>query len=286
MIIIRIFNDIFEYTLSEIVSALDGAKDGDDITIQICSAGGLVYYAYAIIDYLRARHFKTTAEVYGMAASAAAILSISCDRVKMAPYASLMFHSAYAMGDPGIDPGIKQANDIQMNIIHKRNPGYSEIELNKDTWYGAEAALKAGFADEIITDANDIAAFCNIYVAQKTKEVRAMADEKRVCAEDVKESEEVKEAEDIKAEDGVSLEDVMEALVKRLDEIEHRLAVLEGEGKKADDEEAPDEDPVMARRKALYAKINKVATPSTIPAPVMAKSEPKKSNIDLNGFIN
>ncbi len=59
-----------------------------------------------------------------------------------------------------------------------------------------------------------------------------------------------------KAEDR-SMEDVMEAVVNRLDEIEHRLAVLEGEGKKQDDEmaECGSNDEKRALLNSLYARL-------------------------------
>jgi hypothetical protein len=53
-----------------------------------------------------------------------------------------------------------------------------------------------------------------------------------------------------------SMEDVMEAVVNRLDEIEHRLAVLEGEGKRQDDEMAEcGSNEKRARLNSLYARL-------------------------------
>ena len=49
----------------------------------------------------------------------------------------------------------------------------------------------------------------------------------------------------------------MEAVVNRLDEIEHRLAVLEGEGKKQDDEmaECGPKEEKRALLNSLYARL-------------------------------
>lgn len=285
MAIIRIFDDIDESTLSKIVEALDDCKDGDDVTLQMCSAGGYVFYAFGIIDYLNSRRFRTTAEVLGMAASAAALIAISCNHVKIAAYGSIMLHGAYALGIGTDDPGIQRANSIQLEIIHKRNPEFKAEQLDRDTWFSARSALDNGFADEIINSAQDIAAICNAYIAHISKGVVVMdKDEKKVCAEDLQEE---KQAEEIKAEDEITQDDVNEAILKRLEEIEHRLAVLEGEGKKADDELAPSDDPVMARRKALYAKmVNRVAAPqASIPVQPKA-SAPKASKIDLKSFLD
>ena len=63
--------------------------------------------------------------------------------------------------------------------------------------------------------------------------------------------------EEPKAEDGDI--DLLEAIVRRLEGIEQRLSVLEGEGKKADEgEPAPS---ASARRKALMQKLNAVCAP-------------------------
>ncbi len=280
MVTIRIFNDITDKTLAELAKRLDSVEDGAEITLQICSAGGYVFCAFGIIDYLNARHFKTTAEVLGMAASAAALIAISCQRVRMSAYASLMLHGAYGDGIDANDPGIVRANELALEIIHKRAPKYTSEQLEIDTWIGARLAVKMGLADDILTNAQDIEAFCKYYLARiHGGSIMDKDTEKKVCAEAV--DEQPKEDE-IKAEE-ISQDDVNEAILKRLEMIEHRLAVLEGEGKKEDDELAePGEDEVIARRKALYAKL-------TAPKASMLKASsngPKKSKINLKNFLD
>lgn len=291
---ISLFEDITEKTLPRFVSELAQIPDGSDLTIQICSAGGLVFDCFGIIDYLKIHKFRTTAEILGYAASASALLAISCDHVKMASYTSLMLHSAYT-GEGEIDEGVERANQVQLQIIRKRCPTYDAKELEaKDNWYSSEQAYKLGFVDEIITDTESMVAFCRTFLnslSHKNKENFVM--EKELEKKEVVEEKEVAECGDkeVKAEE-VSIDDVIEALAKRLDthdalleEIAHRLAVLEGEGKKEEDiaeEEAPEED-VLARRKALYAKLTKVARPSQ---PVKAKASAKKSKINLTNFFD
>lgn len=286
MFCIRIFNDIDETTLTLLTRELDEVSDGSEITIQICSAGGYVFDAFGIIDYLKKRRFITRCEILGMAASAAAIIALSCDKVEMAEYASIMLHSAYAnyVGekDNSIDQGIIRANELQLQIIQKRCPNYTLEELNKEKWFDAKTAKSLGLVDEIINNNNQIVALCNAYLASLKGE-QTMAekiDEKQVVEEKVAEC-----GEDVKAEEAPSIEDIIEVLNKRLEEVEHRLAVLEGEGKKEDDElkeESDGEDAVYARRKALYAKINKLA--SAAPAP--AKASAKKSKINIRNFLD
>ena len=295
---ISLFNDITEKTLPRFVEELSQIPDGSDLTIQICSAGGLVFDCFGIIDFLKIHKFHTTAEILGYAASASALLALACDPEKMASYTSLMLHSAYT-GDGERDEGVERANQVQLQIIRKRCPNYDARELEeKDNWYSSEQAYKLGLVDEVITDTESMVAFCRTFlnsISHKNKENFVM--EKELEKKEVIEEKEVAECgdKDVRAAEGeaVSVEDILEAFAKRLDahdslleEIAHRLAVLEGEGKKADDMaedmEAPEED-VLARRKALYAKLTKVARPSQ---PVQAKAGAKKSKINLTNFFD
>lgn len=96
----------------------------------------------------------------------------------------------------------------------------------------------------------------------KAEDVRKEEEAKAECSEEKEEakaaecSEEEKEAP--KAEDGDI--DILEAIVQRLEGIERRLDVLEGEGKRADDEGEPAPS-ASARRKALMQKLNAVCAP-------------------------
>lgn len=282
MYTVRLFNDIDEFTLSRVAAGLDDAKDGDEIRIQICSSGGYVYNAFGIIDFLRKRNFKTTCEILGLAASAAAIIALSCDVVKMAEYGSIMLHAAYAPGIPADDEGVKRANDVQLEIIRKRCPWYSADDLKCERWFDLKTAESFGFVDEKLKKTS-IVALCNAYLNKyiggfkmdEKKENEVMME----CEKGVK----AEENEAAAPSPSPSFEDFMEIVVKRFEAIEHRLAVLEGEGKKEDDELKEDgEDVVYARRKALYAKMNKLANPS--PAPVKAAA--KKSKININNFLD
>ena len=91
--------------------------------------------------------------------------------------------------------------------------------------------------------------------------------------------------------------DVMEKMLERLEQIEHRLAVLEGEGKKDDDEmeDITSGDALAARYNKLYAKLAKAPIPC--PAPVVATKQSEvarekasfdkyKQQININDFLN
>lgn len=273
---IRLFKDITERTLTQLTKELDRFATGSELTIQVCSCGGYVFYAFGIIDYLKARKFKTTAEVLGMAASAAALIVLSCDKVRMAEYGSLMIHSAYN-GEGFVDEGAIRANELQLKIINRRCSEITAETLSKDMWFDAERAKKMGLADEFITNADSIVAICNQYLASIKKGVKAMEEEKKTCSE--------VDDKEVKAEEGEapSMEDLVSKMLDRLEEIEHRLAVLEGEGKKADDEavEEVGDQAVYAKRKALYKRLTSATSESVTPK----KATLKRSKIDISSFV-
>lgn len=289
---IPLFEDITEHTLDYIYDWVRNIDDGSDVTLQICSAGGFVFYAYGIIDLFKARKFNVTAEIFGMAASAAAIIALACERVKMAPFGSIMLHGAYATDWSGSvvepDDGVRRANDLQIKIIKRRCPSFDVESLKEDRWYSANQSLGLGFADEIIQDVQNISAFGKKYCAYLSKDgEKAMEnEEKKPCEAAVKAEEEVVEAP--------STDDVLEKAVEKLsehdrilEEILHRLGVLEGEGKKEDDiAEQEGENAVLARRKSLYAKISKIASPKCAAAGKAEKKTERRSKIDLNKFLD
>ena len=281
---IRIFSDITEDTLKSLSTELDGEPDGAEITLQVCSAGGFVFCAYGIIDYFERRKFHVTAEVFGFAASAAALVTVACERVRMAEFSALMLHGAYSDGYDKADPGIACANDIQLDIIRRRCPDFEASELERDHWYRPQESVARGLCDEIINNARDIKALCDAYLARFSTEVTMEEQKKSPCAE----AEETTKQEEVKAEDNVvSSDDLIEKIVERLDAIERRIAVLEGEGKKADDIAEGDksaDDVIMAKRRALYAKLT---APAPVPVAVRAEAKrPSASKIDLSAFLN
>lgn len=278
---IQLFDDITNATLPMIASYLNDAPDGDDICLQIFSSGGLVFCAFGILDYFRSRKFHVTAEVLGMAASAAALLALASDVVRMSSFGSIMMHPAYIDGDEsGEDEGVKRANDIQLSIIHRRCPGFTDADLKSGHWYGVDEALAMGLCDERL-DTEPVRALCNVYLSRSGKEVKMDKEEKKTPCAEVEEP----RKEDVNAAEGdVSGEDLIEKLIERLDVIEHRLAVLEGEGKKEDDiaEEEGGNVDIAARRKALYARIT---APQPMPPARLRAASERKSKIDLSGFI-
>lgn len=272
---LHFFDGIDTAELEAFSRAVANASSGDVITLDFCNGGGSVFHGIAICDMMnaaRAKGAKFISNIWGYAASAACLVALSADEVYMSPNAALMYHSAWCV-DGGDDPAIPLANSIQQTILSKRIARISSKDFNgEDHWVTASQALELGIIDNIIGNSASVEDLQDIRVAaQFIYGGRKMAEIlKAEAAQEMEEKEEEKKdapeaesgcdenKEEPKAEDGDI--DLLEAIVQRLEGIERRLAVLEGEGKKADDEGEPAPS-VSARRKALMQKLNAVCAP-------------------------
>ena len=190
MVSINIFEDITPYTLSKISSILENVDNGDDLELNIASYGGEILPTISIIDLIKSKNLKTTANIVGFAASAAAILALSCDVVTMSSLGSLMIHSAWSEESDGSgkmsdsdDPGIKRCNQVQLQIINKRCKAISDKTLKQDNWYNANECLKLGLIDNI----QDNSAIINAFYAKLKSEVLPMDEKVQEVVENIKE---------------------------------------------------------------------------------------------------
>ena len=262
-------SDVDDAIVREFADFIQKVPDNDSVQLLIASHGGLVYLGLAVAQLIaqaQARGITVEANIFGIAASAAGDIALACDKIYMADGAQIMIHSAWG----GSDEGIERANGEQLALIHKRLPDYTEKDLENDAWFSAERAVEIGLADglinikEVKANAIKVAASVSKLLMEDREmtNVKSKAAEEEVVERKIDEEEEKKE--EVEAECGDDEEkadgemDIMEAIVERLGKIEERLAVLEGEGKKADDEMAPS---ASTRRKALLAKLNAVCAP-------------------------
>lgn len=183
MVSINIFEDITPYTLSKVSSILESVKDGDDLELNIASYGGEILPTISIIDLIKSKNLKTTANIVGFAASAAAILALSCDVVTMSSLGSLMIHSAWSEMSDSDDPGIKRCNQVQLQIINKRCKAISDKTLKQDNWYNANECLKLGLIDNI----QDNSTIINAFYAKLKSEVLPMDEKVQEVVENIKE---------------------------------------------------------------------------------------------------
>ena len=266
-----LINDIDESEARTMFAWINGLPEKSNATIEILSHGGLCFAGTGIAQKIieaQSRGIVFTAKVYGIVASAASDIALACNRIAMAMGAQLMIHSAWNEFLDAEDIGIQRANEAQLALIHRKLPDYTAEDLKQDRWLNAEEAVKLGVCDEYINMSDVMATFRKV-AARYTlgglnmkKNEKLNAEVEAVKAEaPCMENEEDKKNEETKAmDDDIMTIDVLEQMAQRLDEIEKRLGVLEGEGKRADDEGASDGaengDQIAARLNSLYARLS------------------------------
>ena len=267
-----LINDIDESEARSMFAWINGLPEKANATIEILSHGGLCFAGTGIAQKIieaQSRDIVFTAKVYGIVASAASDIALACTYIHMAEGSQIMIHSAWnEFLDPD-DPGIQRANESQLALIHRKIPDYTAEDLKQDRWLNAEEAVKLGVCDALIKQNDVMATFRKVAARYDTLGGLNMKKiEKKVSAEieavkaeaPCMENEEEKKSEETKAlDDDIMTIDVMAQLAQRLEEIEKRLAVLEGEGKKADDEAedaGENGDQIAARLNQLYARLS------------------------------
>ena len=303
MVSINIFEDITPYTLSKVSSILESAKDGDDLELNIASYGGELLPAISIIDLIQSKHLKTTANIVGFAASAAAILALSCDIVTMSSLGSLMIHSAWSEMSDSDDPGIRRCNQVQLQIINKRCKAINDKTLKQDHWYSAYDCLELGLIDKIQNDSTII----NAFYAKLKSEVLPMDEKVQEVVENIKElvesgdvspetaSDVVEElhedvkvtetpvAEETPVEEKPNDHDLLEVIEKLTEEVMNlkaRVLALEDVGTKEMVDEEPKAESSCGESEddKIKNRINNIYNSITMPQAVIANA-PKAKNV-------
>lgn len=297
----EIFGPIDGSLLVRLKQALESKPES--IEFEIFSGGGAIFVAIAMIDACIMAGVRMTAKIYGLAASAAATLALACERVEMTSNGAMLLHSVWSP-DNDADEGIKFCNARQLAIIQRRDPAYTMEDLMQETFFDANSCKAHGFCDNIIQDSGVgriVALLCDKLTfkpggVKMAENGVKTADLKAACSDEQKEEMRAEESMTENGGDKTAV-DVMEKMLERLEQIEHRLAVLEGEGKKDDDEmeDITSGDALAARYNKLYAKLAKAPIPC--PAPVVATKQSEvarakasfdkyKQQININDFLN
>jgi ATP-dependent Clp protease, protease subunit len=139
------------------------AANGEDLEVEINSGGGSVFDASEIYTALKEYTGKVTGKVVGIAASAASVIAMAADHLKMAPTAQMMIHNA-SIAAYGDHRDMSHMADVLKNVnqtvanAYKLKSGKSDNELlelmNAETWFTPQQALENGLIDEIMFEDN------------------------------------------------------------------------------------------------------------------------------------
>lgn len=296
----RLFDDISPKCTKEFSDFLNTVEDGEEIQLEVMSYGGEVFSGLAIAQLIteaRKRAIHSTAIVYGIAASAAAILALATDHVIMTELGSLMLHGVWCEGVDGEDEGIRRANEACLAIIQRRCPSYDMQTLTEcDHWYSAEEAKALGLIDEIrpldsfgndgsLTDMvrSVLLAYAK-FGGSKMNEKRNDLDVKDIetQVEEEKKDDETENKELSAEGEDVDLKtlivDGFSAVLDKLASIEARLAEPAPALEADEDEKKKDDDIMSAKIRAMYDRIGKVCQPCTRAPRDEAKTEAQIMN--------
>jgi len=143
---------------NQVESALQNANH-QPVTVEIASNGGDVFAGSEIYSLLKGYDNDVTVNIVGLAASAASVIAMAGDTVKIAPTAQIMIHKAWTDSQGNADDLEHQANvlgtiDQSIASAYENKTGMSQDELlqmmSNETWLTAKDAVDKGFADEIM----------------------------------------------------------------------------------------------------------------------------------------
>lgn len=140
---------------------IENLGDVENITLHINSPGGSVFSAVAIANTLKNHKAKVTANIDGLAASAATIITSACDTVRMPKNALFMIHNpiTFAYGNnQEMQKTVEMLDKIKNSIIEtylsktKADKKTLSELMDNETWMDAETAKEYGFIDEIVDE--------------------------------------------------------------------------------------------------------------------------------------
>lgn len=163
---LEVYDDIGrDPTTGEGVDAKDVSRvlrSAGPVEVSINSAGGSFFDGASIYAALKQHRQPVTVEVVGLAFSAASLIAVAGDRVKMSPASSFGIHRSATVASGNVD-AIKDAQNWLEKIdgilveAYRDKTGHSEEQIrewligdNRDgSLWNAEEAVELGFADEI-----------------------------------------------------------------------------------------------------------------------------------------
>lgn len=140
------------------ISAALRSIGNTDVTVKINSPGGDMFEGIAIYNLLRGHPAKVTVEVLGWAASAASIIAMAGDEIRMGLGTFMMVHNAWGVvignrHDMREAATLFDGFDAAIADIYEARTGMKRAEIDKlmdaETFMGPSEAVKNGFADVV-----------------------------------------------------------------------------------------------------------------------------------------
>lgn len=175
-------NDVGEFyewfgissTYPDKVQQAIASNEDDEITLNIASNGGDVFAASEIYTMLKDSKKNIVVNVQGLAASAASVIAMAGNTVRMSPTSQMMIHKASVVAygnadDLGHESDVLNSIDESIAMAYELKTGMNQTDIlqlmSTETWMNAKAAVDKGFADEIMfNDADEEPTFENALI--------------------------------------------------------------------------------------------------------------------------
>ena len=140
---------------------IENLGEVENITLHINSPGGSVFSAVAIANTLKNHKAKVIANIDGLAASAATIITSACDTVRMPKNALFMIHNPITFvygNNQEMQKTVEMLDKVKNSIIEtylgktKADKKTLSELMDNETWMDAETAKEYGFIDEIVDE--------------------------------------------------------------------------------------------------------------------------------------
>lgn len=130
-----------------------------EINVRINSPGGDFFAGMAIHSMLKRHPANITAYIDGLAASISSVIPLAANKIIMPKGSMMMIHRPMSSMRMSRSEGLRQRADLLDKIESEMTDLYSgksgltaeqlKLLLEAETWYTAEEAKAAGFADEV-----------------------------------------------------------------------------------------------------------------------------------------
>lgn len=145
-------------TAQDFVGELRNINAGN-IVLHLNSPGGDVFDGVAIYNTLREHPAKVEVRIEGLAASAASLIAMAGDTIKIGRNAQFMIHRAWGIEIGNAEDMLKYAAELEkidgtIADTYFRRAGGTAAEwaaaMEAETWYTGEEAVAAGLADSLL----------------------------------------------------------------------------------------------------------------------------------------
>lgn len=145
-------------TVKRIAAALRSIGE-KPVTVNINSPGGDFFEGVAIYNALRQHKGAVTVNILGLAASAASVIAMAGDDIRMGEGSFLMIHNAWAVAignrhDLTEAAAFLEPFDAEMANLYANRTGAKVADMVKlmdaETWIGSARAIEDGFADGLL----------------------------------------------------------------------------------------------------------------------------------------